>query len=69
MNAPCPFCGNRHVERSVVKRTQFGRTRYVVSIYCPYCHARGPREVYHKEEEKEEAYRRATGRWNARVGP
>ena len=61
---PCPFCQNKHVRISTVNRTQFGTTRYVVSVLCPYCHARGSRTIYHQEHEKDAAIAKAIEKWN-----
>ena len=61
---PCPFCQNKHVKVSTVNRTQFGTTRYVVSVMCPYCHARGSRTIYHEEHEKDTAIVKAVEKWN-----
>lgn len=61
---PCPFCQNKAVRISDVNRTQFGTMRHVVSVMCPYCHARGPRTIYHEVREKDTAVAEAVARWN-----
>lgn len=64
---PCPFCGNRYCKVSVANKTVYKTVRWVVSVLCPSCHTRGPRENFHNESERESAIEKAIEMWNEGV--
>lgn len=63
---PCPFCRNVYCKVSVADKTVYKTRRWVVSVYCPSCHARGPRTNYRDESERETTIERAIEMWNKR---
>lgn len=65
---PCPFCGCKEPRVSDRTVSQYSKVRHSVTVLCPTCHARGPRFIYHDDDERESAIKRAVDIWNRSIG-